>query len=80
MITLRMWDATDETGNIYFKLIHKGSEDITLDEDVVTRRALYIYHVLVKYRDRMGIALHDDAVVQKVDRKKFKKLTQNRKG
>jgi hypothetical protein len=59
MASLRMWDATDETNKILYDLIEKWSEDVNPDDDVLTRRALKIYHALVKARDERGIGLYE---------------------
>ena len=52
LASLRMWDGTDETYNLYYQLIEKGSHDITFNHKVITRRALKIYAALIKARDR----------------------------
>lgn len=59
LASMKMWDATDETNNIFCKLIEKWSDDVNPDEDVITKRALKIYYALVKARNVKGIALRN---------------------
>ena len=52
LASLRMWDGTDETNNIYIKIMDKWSSNINPNPDVITRRALKIYHALILARER----------------------------
>ena len=54
LASLRMWDGTDETFNLYSGLMEKWSENINADDNVIIRRALKIYHALIKERDKKG--------------------------
>jgi len=52
---LKMWDGTDETFKVYFDLMQKWSDNVSANDDVITRRALKIYAALIKARDRMTV-------------------------
>ncbi len=53
LASLKMWDAKDETYKVYFRLMDKWTKNINSDPDVITRRAITIYHALIKLRDRV---------------------------
>lgn len=69
LVTLRMWDATDVTGDFYFDLIEKGSSTLTVNDAEITKRALNIYYALVKYREQKRIGLNVEPVVRTANRK-----------
>ena len=79
LITLRMWDASDVTGDFYFDMIEKGSSTLTVNDTEITKRALNIYHALVKYRDRKRIGLDVEPVVRKANRKPSAKSSRSKK-
>ncbi|MBK7652176.1 MAG: hypothetical protein IPJ20_17700 [Flammeovirgaceae bacterium] len=55
LASLKMWDGTDETFKVYFDLMQKWSDNVSANDDVITRRALKIYAALIKARDRKAI-------------------------
>ncbi|HMR56642.1 MAG TPA: hypothetical protein PKC10_04940 [Cyclobacteriaceae bacterium] len=79
LITLRMWDATDVTGDFYFDMIEKGSSTLTVNDAEITKRALNIYHALVKYRDRKRIGLDVEPIAPTSNRKPSTKSPRSKK-
>jgi hypothetical protein len=51
LATLHLWDGTDETNDLYLSLMDRESEDVTMEEDEVIRRAIRIHDELVKRRE-----------------------------
>lgn len=49
--TMKMWDGKDKTYEFYFDLMDKWTKPINSDPEVITRRALKIYHALIRMRD-----------------------------
>jgi hypothetical protein len=51
LASLHLWDGRDETNNRYLKLMDEESEEVTMDDDVIIRRAIRIYDSLAKVRN-----------------------------